>query len=71
MITLPRMFQVLVVENVDENQLATAAWALAIAWMATLPEPETTTRWPSKEVPRVFSISCAKITVSWVVTPSK
>ena len=26
-LTLPRMFQVLVVENVDENQLSTASWA--------------------------------------------
>ncbi|TYB82499.1 ATP-binding protein [Maritimibacter fusiformis] len=29
-LTLPRMFQVLVVENVDENQLATAAWAFPL-----------------------------------------
>ena len=26
-LTLPRMFQVLVVENVDERHLATASWA--------------------------------------------
>ena len=29
-LTLPRMFQVLVVENVDEAQLATAAWAFPL-----------------------------------------
>ncbi|MGH1369463.1 MAG: ATP-binding protein [Maritimibacter sp.] len=29
-LTLPRMFQVLVVENVDENQLATASWAFPL-----------------------------------------
>ena len=34
-----------------------------MALMATFPEPETTTRCPSKEVPRVFSISLVKITV--------
>lgn len=51
-ITLPRMFQVLVVENVDERHLATAAWAfplyvflislfvvpIAIAGLALLPK---------------------------------
>ena len=51
-ITLPRMFQVLVVENVDERHLATASWAfplyiflislfvvpIGIAGMATLPQ---------------------------------
>ena len=51
-ITLPRMFQVLVVENVDERHLATAAWAfplyvflislfvvpIAIAGLALLPD---------------------------------
>jgi hypothetical protein len=30
--------------------------------MATLPEPETTTRWPSRERRRVLRISSAKIT---------
>jgi len=30
LLTLPRMFQVLVVENVDEAQLATAAWAFPL-----------------------------------------
>ncbi len=29
-LTLPRMFQVLVVENVDESQLATASWAFPL-----------------------------------------
>lgn len=29
-LTLPRMFQVLVVENADENQLATASWAFPL-----------------------------------------
>ena len=43
--------------------MAPSDWALAIALMATLPEPETTTRWPSKDWPRVLSISSAKITV--------
>jgi Na+/proline symporter/nitrogen-specific signal transduction histidine kinase len=51
-LTLPRMFQVLVVENVDENQLATASWAfplylflmslfvvpIAVVGLARLPE---------------------------------
>ncbi|MBV7378054.1 ATP-binding protein [Maritimibacter dapengensis] len=51
-LTLPRMFQVLVVENVEENQLATASWAfplymflmslfvipIAVVGLATLPE---------------------------------
>jgi Na+/proline symporter/nitrogen-specific signal transduction histidine kinase len=51
-ITLPRMFHVMVVENVDERHLATAAWAfplyiflislfvipIAIAGLSTLPE---------------------------------
>ncbi len=30
LLTLPRMFQVLVVENVDERQLATASWAFPL-----------------------------------------
>ena len=33
-ITLPRMFQVLVVENVDERHLATAGWAFPLYLMA-------------------------------------
>lgn len=32
-LTLPRMFQVLVVENVDERQLATASWAFPLYLM--------------------------------------
>ncbi len=33
-LTLPRMFQVLVVENVDETQLATASWAFPLYMFA-------------------------------------
>ncbi len=33
-LTLPRMFQVLVVENADERQLATAAWAFPLYLLA-------------------------------------
>ncbi|MCY1234519.1 hypothetical protein D9M72_471040 [compost metagenome] len=43
--------------------MAPSDWALATALMATFPEPETTTRCPSKDFPRVFSISWVKITV--------
>ena len=42
---------------------APMAMAFSTAYCATLPEPDTDTRMPSNERPRVFSISSAKYTV--------
>ena len=43
--------------------LAPRAIAFSTAYCATLPEPETETRRPWKDLPRVLSISSAKYTV--------
>ena len=43
--------------------LAPSCMAFSTAYCATLPEPETDTRRPSNERPRVLSISSAKYTV--------
>lgn len=43
--------------------LAPSCMAFSTAYCATLPEPDTDTRRPSNERPRVLSISCAKYTV--------
>ncbi|CFN66831.1 Uncharacterised protein [Bordetella pertussis] len=40
--------------------LAPSAMAFSIAYWATLPEPDTDTRMPSKDRPARCSISCAK-----------
>jgi len=42
---------------------APSAIAFSTAYWATLPEPDTLTRMPWKDMPRVLSISSAKYTV--------
>jgi hypothetical protein len=50
-------------ESEQATTAAPSACAFAIALIATLPEPDTTTRCPSRDAPRVLSISSVKITV--------
>ena len=50
-------------ESDTVSTLAPSAMAFSTAYWATLPEPDTETRRPSNDLPRVLSISSAKYTV--------